>query len=45
MSVLHTLKKRKVEAVAHLKEGLDHLATDLHQDPIPLLFPTGPTCD
>jgi hypothetical protein len=43
MSVLHTLKKRQVDVVAHLKGVLDHLATDLHQDPFPLLFPAGRT--
>lgn len=45
MSVLHTLKKRQVDVVAHLKGVLDRLADDLHQDPWPLLFPEGPTCD
>ena len=43
MSVLHTLKKRQVEVVAHLKAALDHLALDLHPDPFPLLFPDAPT--
>ena len=43
MSVLHTLKKRQVDVVAHLKRLLDRLAEDLHQDPWPLLFPEGPT--
>jgi transposase len=43
MSVLHTLKKRQVDVVAYLKRSLDQLATDLHQDPFPLLFPTAPT--
>jgi transposase len=43
MSVLHTLNKRQVEVVAHLKRVLDQLAIDIHQDPFPLLFPTGPT--
>jgi hypothetical protein len=42
MSVLHTLKKRKVEVAAHLKKVLDQLAFDIHQDPFPLLFPSGP---
>jgi hypothetical protein len=42
MSVLHALKKRKVEVVAHLKKVLDQLAHDIHQDPFPLLFPSGP---
>jgi transposase len=43
MSVLHTLKKRQVDVVAHLKAVLDQLALDLHQDPFPLLFPEAPT--
>ena len=42
MSVLHTLKKRDMDVVAHLKRVLDQLAFDLHQDPFPLLFPTSP---
>src|SRR5215472_12327840 len=43
MSVLHTLKKRQVDVVAHLKRVLDQLALDVHQDPFPLLFPEAPT--
>jgi transposase len=43
MTVLHTLKKRQVDVVAHLKEVLDRLADDMSQDPFPLFFPTGPT--
>jgi transposase len=43
MSVLHTLKKRQVDVVAHLKAVLDQLALDIHQDPFPLLFPEAPT--
>jgi transposase len=43
MSILHTLKKRQVDVVGHLKRVLDHLAQDIHQDPWPLLFPEGPT--
>ena len=43
MSVLHTLKKRQVDVVGHLKRVLDHLAQDIHQDPWPLLFPEDPT--
>jgi transposase len=43
MSVLHTLKKRGRDVVAHLKGVLDQLADDIHQDPWPLLFPEGPT--
>jgi transposase len=42
-SVLHTLKKRQVDVVGHLKRVLDHLAQDIHQNPWPLLFPAGPT--
>jgi len=42
MSVLHTLKKRHVDVVAHLKGALDQLALDIHQDPFPLLFPADP---
>jgi transposase len=43
MSVLHTLKKRQVDVVAHLKAVLDHLAQDIRQDPLPLWFPEAPT--
>ena len=43
MAVLHTLQKRQVDVVAHLKAGLDQLALDLHQDPFPRLFPEAPT--
>jgi transposase len=43
MSVLHTVKKRQVDGVAHLKRVLDQLALDIQQAPFPLLFPTGPT--
>lgn len=43
MAVLHTLKKRGRDVVAHLQGGLDRLADDRHQDPWPLLFPEGPT--
>jgi transposase len=43
MSVLHTLKKRRMAVVAHLKAVLDQLALDRHQDPFPLLFPEAPT--
>jgi hypothetical protein len=35
MSVLGTLKKRKVDVMAHLKGVLDKFATDLQQDPFP----------
>ena len=43
MTVLPTLKKRHVDVVAHLNGALDYLATDLHHDPFPRLFPTGLT--
>jgi transposase len=43
MTVLHPLKKRQVDVVAHLKRVLDQLALDLPQDPFPLLFPEAPT--
>jgi hypothetical protein len=43
MSVLHTLKKRRVDVVAHLQAVLDQLALDIQQDPCPLLFPEAPT--
>jgi hypothetical protein len=43
MSLLHTLKTRQVDVVAHLKAVLDQLAMDIHQDPFPLLFPEAPT--
>ncbi len=37
MSALHTLKKRHMDVVAHLKRVLDQRA--FNQDPFPLLFP------
>jgi hypothetical protein len=44
MTVLYSLKKQGVDVAAHLKDVLDHLAKDIHQDPFPLLFPRdGPT--
>jgi hypothetical protein len=42
ISVRHTLNKRQVDVVAHLKRVFDQLACKLHQDPFPLLFPTSP---
>jgi len=39
MTVLYTLKKQGVDVASHLKHVLDQLATDIHQDPFPLLFP------
>lgn len=38
MSVLHTLKKRRADAQAHLKWVLDQLAADPYRDPFALLF-------
>lgn len=38
MTVLGTLKKRGVDVATHLKQVLDELAKDIHQDPFPLLF-------
>ena len=42
MTVLCTLKKRGVEVATHLKQVLDELAKNIHQDPFPLLFPRDP---
>jgi len=42
MTVLGTLKKRGVDVATHLKQVLDELAKDIHQDPFPLLFPRDP---
>jgi len=38
MTVLYSLKKRGVDVTAHLKDVLDELAKDIHQDPFALLF-------
>ena len=38
MTVLHTLKKRKIDVAGHLKNVLDQLAQDMSLDPFPLLF-------
>lgn len=38
MTVLHTLKKRKIDLSAHLKSVLDQLAQNISLDPFPLLF-------
>jgi hypothetical protein len=43
MSILHTLKKRQVDVVGHLKGVRDQLAWDIQPDPFPLLFPEAPT--
>ena len=37
-TVAFTLKKQKINVAAHLKLVLDRLASDIHQDPVPLLF-------
>jgi transposase len=39
MSVLYSLKKRGMDVASMLKDVLDELAKDIHQDPFPLLFP------
>jgi len=38
MTVLHTLKKRKIDVSAHIKSVLDQLAQNMSLDPFPLLF-------
>jgi transposase len=38
MTVLHSLKKRKVDVAGHLKNVLDQLAKDMSLDPFLLLF-------
>jgi hypothetical protein len=43
LAVLHTLKKRGHDGVAHLTGVLDRLADAIHQDPWRRLFPEGPT--
>lgn len=43
MTVLNTLRKRKVDVVDHLKKVLDQLANDMTLDPFKLLFPTTPS--
>ena len=43
MSGLHTLQKRQVDVVAHLKSVLDQLAIASYQDPFALLFLTDST--
>ena len=42
MSVLYSLKKQNVDVTKRLKEVLDQLAKDIHQDPFSLLFPKIP---
>jgi hypothetical protein len=39
MSILYSLKKQDVDVTNRLREVLDQLAKDIHQDPFPLLFP------
>ncbi len=43
MTVLNTLRKRKVDVADHLKKVLDQLAYDITLDPFKLLFPTDPS--
>lgn len=43
MTVLNTLKKRKVNVVEHFKSVLDQLAIDMTLDPFKLLFPASPS--
>lgn len=40
MTVLHSLKKRKVDVAGHLKKVLDQLAQNISVDLFPLLFPS-----
>ncbi len=40
MTVLHSLKKRKVDVAGHLKKTLDQISQDMTLDPFPLLFPS-----
>jgi len=42
MSILYSLKKQKGNVEYHLKQALDQLAKDPHQDPFSLLFPKTP---
>ena len=42
MSILYSLKKQDIDVTQHLKEVLDQLAKDLHQDLFTLLFPNTP---
>ncbi len=42
MTALGSLKKRGFDVVPHLKQVLDELAKNIHQDPFPLLFPRDP---
>jgi len=39
MTVLYSLKKQGIDVAAHLKNVLDELAKEIHQDPFALLFP------
>jgi hypothetical protein len=42
MSVLYSLKKQKGNVEYHLKQALDQLVKNTHQDPFSLLFPKFP---
>jgi len=42
MSILYSLKKQKDNVEYHLKQILDQLAKDPHQDPLSLLFSKTP---
>ncbi len=42
MTVVGSLKKRGVDVATQLKQVLDELAKNIHQDPFPLLFPRDP---
>jgi hypothetical protein len=42
MSILYSLKKQKLDVTKRLKEVLDQLAKDIHQDPFSLLLPEIP---
>ena len=39
MTVVHSLKKQKIDVVEHLKYVLDQLSQNMTIDPFPLLFP------
>ncbi len=39
MTILHTLKKQGFDVTSQLKLTLDKLANNIHQNPLPMLFP------